>query len=182
MKIVFCRHKWSLTREVIFGTVVVKNHFFPFLEIFFFQKQLACLLPKQNLRSRFMLLSEGQLSGISTAGQSLVNYYFLPSPLSHRFTVRSGFSAWGKKLQKKKAKTPKNQCHVHFLPLQLVRQLWCMMDSTSPAHLSSLETRISSNLLRLRAFFFSGTYSGLNCSKITLKNSFLVYRRFWRSV
>ena len=54
-----------------------------------------------------MLLSEGQLSGISTAGQSLVNYYFLPSPLSHRFTVRSGFSAWGKKLQKKKSKNTK---------------------------------------------------------------------------
>ena len=52
-------------------------------------------------------MSEGQLSGISTAGQSLVNYYFLPSPLSHRFTVRSGFSAWGKKLQKKKSKNTK---------------------------------------------------------------------------
>ena len=162
-----------------------EKSFFPFLEIFFFQKQLACLLPsKAKLALEVYVVERRSIIrlGISTAGQSLVNYYFLPSPLSHRFTVRSGFSAWGKKLQKKKAKTPKNQCHVHFLPLQLVRQLWYMMDSTSPAHLSSLETRISSNLLRLRAFFFSGTYSGLNCSKITLKNSFLVYRRFWRSV
>ena len=150
-----------------------------------FLSETACLLAsKAKLALEVYVVERRSIIrlGISTAGQSLVNYYFLPSPLSHRFTVRSGFSAWGKKLQKKKAKTPKNQCHVHFLPLQLVRQLWYMMDSTSPAHLSSLETRISSNLLRLRAFFFSGTYSGLNCSKITLKNSFLVYGRFWRSV
>ena len=127
MKIVFCRHKWSLTREVIFGTVVVKNHFFPFLEIFFFQKQLACLLPKQNLRWRFMLLSEGQLSGISTAGQSLVNYYFLPSPLCHRFTVRSGFSAWGKKLQKKKQKHQKINATYTFC----LYNSWVVMGATT---------------------------------------------------
>ena len=51
-----------------------------------------------------------------------------------------------------------------------------------PRPLSSLETRISSNLLRLGAFVFGGTYFGLNCSKITLKNSFFFYRRFWKSV
>ena len=88
----------------------MKNHFFPFLEIFFFQKQLACLLPsKAKLALEVYVVERRSIIrlGISTAGQSLVNYYFLPSPLSHRFTVRSGFSAWGKKLQKKKSKNTK---------------------------------------------------------------------------
>lgn len=143
---------------------------------------LACFLPKQNLRWRFMLLSEGQLSGISTAGQSLVNYYFLPSPLSHRFTVRSGFSAWGKKLQKKK-KQKHQKINATYTFSSTTRATAVMHDGQyQPRPLSSLETRISSNLLRLRAFVFGGTYFGLNCSKITLKNSFFFYRRFWKSV
>ena len=85
-----------------------------------------------------------------------------------------------KNLQKKK--TTKNQ-----LPGTLfgstTRGTAVMHDGQyQPRPLSSLETRISSNLLRLRAFVFGGTYFGLRCSKITLKNSFFFYRRFWKSV
>ena len=174
----------------------MKNHFFPFLEIFSFRNSLlACFQRKTCFGG--LSLSEGQLPVIHGQTKSVTGrvyrqffYFFLPSPLSHRFTVRSRFSAWlylllwrtktKEKLTEKK--TPKNQ-----LPRTLfgstTRETAVMHDGQyQPRPLSSLETRISSNLLRLREFFFGGTYFGLNCSKITLKNSFFFYRRFWKSV
>lgn len=177
----------------------MKNHFFPFLEIFFFQKQLACLLASKGKLALEVYVWAKVNYELSTAGQSRLLGGFTgnfstsfsprPSPIVLPFVLDSARGCISyfdeprlrKNLQKKK-KHQKINCHVYFLALQLLRQLWCMMDSTSPAHLSSLETRISSNLLRLRALFFGGTYFGLNCSKITLKNSFFFYRRFWKSV
>ena len=77
-----------------------EKSFFPFLETFFFRKQLACLLPKENLLWRFMCKRRSITSYPRPdkvgywVGLPVIFHFFLPSPLSHRFTVRSRFSAW----------------------------------------------------------------------------------------
>lgn len=168
-----------------------------------FLSETACFLASKGKLALEVYVWAKVNYQLSTAGQSRLLGGFTgnfstsfsprPSPIVLPFVLYSvrGCTSYfdeprlRKNLQKKnktKQKHQKINCHVHFLALQLVRQLWCMMDSTIPAHLSSLETRISSNLLRLRAFFSGGTYFGLNCSKIALKNSFFFYRRFWKSV